>query len=84
MIKNKDSLKAKASNLAKQTNIPNKYIIQNFMFEALLKRISNSNYKDKFIIKGGLLLSSIFGVEFDKNIILWYYLSQEEIKNEKK
>ena len=32
------------------------------MFEALLKRISNSIYKDKFIIKGGLLLSSIFGV----------------------
>ena len=62
MIKNKDSLKAKASNLAKQTNLPNKYIIQNFMFEALLKRISNSIYKDKFIIKGGLLLSSIFGV----------------------
>ena len=62
MIKNNDSLKAKASNLARQTNIPNKYIIQNFMFEALLKRISNSNYKDKFIIKGGLLLSSIFGV----------------------
>ena len=62
MIKNKDSLKAKASNLAKQTNIPNKYIIQNFMFEALLKRISNSIYKYKFIIKGGLLLSSIFGV----------------------
>ena len=62
MIKNKDSLKAKASNLARQTNIPNKYIIQNFMFEALLKRISNSIYKDKFIIKGGLLLSSIFGV----------------------
>lgn len=62
MIKNKDSLKAKASNLAKQTNIPNKYIIQNYMFEALLKRISKSRYKDKFIIKGGLLLSSIFGV----------------------
>lgn len=62
MIKNKDSLKAKASNLSKQTNIPNKYIIQNFMFEALLKRISNSVYKDKFIIKGGLLLSSTFGV----------------------
>lgn len=62
MIKNRDSLKAKASNLSKKTNIPNKYLIQNFMFEALLKRISNSNYKDKFIIKGGLLLSSIFGV----------------------
>ena len=48
MIKNKDSLKAKIYNLAKQTNIPNKYLIQNFMFEALLKRISKSKYKDKF------------------------------------
>lgn len=62
MIKNKDSLKAKVSNLASTTNIPNKYLIQSFMFEALLKRISVSKYKDKFIIKGGLLLSSIFGV----------------------
>lgn len=62
MIKNSDSLKAKASNLSNKTNIPNKYLIQNFMFEALLKRISKSRYKDKFIIKGGLLLSSIFGV----------------------
>ena len=62
MIKNRDSLKAKAYNLSKKTNIPNKYLIQDFMFEALLKRISMSIYKDKFIIKGGLLLSSIFGV----------------------
>ena len=62
MIKNKDSLKAKVSNLASTTNIPNKYLIQSFMFEALLKRISASKYKNKFIIKGGLLLSSIFGV----------------------
>ena len=62
MIKNKDSLKVKVSNLASITNIPNKYLIQSFMFEALLKRISASKYKDKFIIKGGLLLSSIFGV----------------------
>ncbi len=62
MIKNRDSLKEKASNLSNKTNIPNKYLIQNFMFEALLKRISKSRYKDKFIIKGGFLLSSIFGV----------------------
>ena len=62
MIKNSDSLKAKASNLSNKMNIPNKYLIQNFMFEALLKRISKSRYKDKFIIKGGFLLSSIFGV----------------------
>ena len=62
MIKNKDSLKAKVTDLSKRTNISNKYIIQEFMFEALLKRISISKYKEKFIIKGGFLLSSIFGV----------------------
>lgn len=62
MIKNKDSLKAKVLNLSKKTNIPNKYIIQEFMFEALLRRISISKYKEKFVIKGGFLLSSIFGV----------------------
>lgn len=62
MINNKNSLKAKISNLSTETNIPNKYLIQSFMFEALLRRISISNYKEKFIIKGGLLLSSIFGV----------------------
>ena len=32
------------------------------MFEALLRRISISKYKDKFVIKGDLLLSSVFGV----------------------
>ena len=62
MIKNRDSLKAKVSNLASCINIPNKYLIQSFMFEALLRRISVSKYKNKFIIKGGFLLSSIFGV----------------------
>ncbi len=63
MIKNKDSLKAKANNLSKEINVPSQYIIQNFMFESILKRISKSKYKEKFIIKGGLLLSSIFGVD---------------------
>ncbi len=62
MIKNKDSLKAKINNLAFKTNIPHKYILQNYMFESLLKRLSKSVYKDKFIIKGGFLLTSIFGV----------------------
>lgn len=33
------------------------------MFESFLKRIAVSKYKDKFIFKGGLLLSSIFGVD---------------------
>ena len=43
------------------------------MFEALLKRISKSKYKDKFIIKVGLLLSSIFGVNLRSTMDLDTY-----------
>lgn len=62
MIKNKDSLKAKLRNLSEKTNITSNYLLQSFMFEGLLRRISVSKYKEKFIIKGGMLLTSIFGV----------------------
>lgn len=64
MIKNKDSLKAKAKNLAKKYNIDSSYILQTYMFEALLKRISVSKYSDNLIIKGGFLLSYLFGVDY--------------------
>ncbi len=33
------------------------------MFERVLERISISSYQDNFILKGGLLLSAIFGIE---------------------
>lgn len=62
MITNKESLKAKLRNLSDETNIASNYLLQSFMFEGLLKRISNSKYREKFIIKGGMLLTSIFGI----------------------
>ena len=42
------SLKAKIRNIAKQKNIPAQVILQNFMFERLLVRLSASKYKEKF------------------------------------
>lgn len=50
---NKDSLKAKARNMAQKYKLDSKYIIQNVMFEALIRRISISKYKENIIIKGG-------------------------------
>lgn len=44
-------------------NINHYELLQRFMFERLLERISVSEYNDNFILKGGLLLSSIFGVD---------------------
>lgn len=52
--------------LAKE--IENKYdlnyyeILQGYMFERVLERISVSKYQDNFILKGGLLLSAMFGI----------------------
>ena len=47
------NLKAKIRNLAKQKNIPAQVILQNYMFERLLVRLSASAYKEKFVLKGG-------------------------------
>ena len=63
MIKNAQSLMDKANNLAKQYNISTNEVLQNFMFERILERISVSKYKNNFILKGGLLLSSIMGID---------------------
>lgn len=37
-------------------------ILQRYMFERVLERISVSRYQDNFILKGGLLLSTMFGI----------------------
>lgn len=62
MINNVQSLKDKARNVAKLNNLTIQEVLQNYMFECFLERLSKSEYKHNFIIKGGLLLSSIMGI----------------------
>lgn len=62
MIKNAKSLKDKARNIANENDISIQQVLQNYMFEKVLERLSKSKYKENFIIKGGLLLSSIMGI----------------------
>lgn len=57
------SLKAKIRNIAKQKNIPAQVILQNYMFERLLIRLSASEYKEKFVLKGGMLVAAIVGLD---------------------
>ncbi|MEG0504083.1 MAG: nucleotidyl transferase AbiEii/AbiGii toxin family protein [Raoultibacter sp.] len=57
------SLKACIRNIAKQKNIPAQVVLQNFMFERFLIRLSQSEYKDKFVLKGGMLISAIVGLD---------------------
>lgn len=62
MIKNVQSLIDKSKNVAKENNLSVGQVLQHYMFERFLERLSKSEYVDKFIIKGGLLLSSIIGI----------------------
>ena len=57
------SLKAKIRNYAQKNNIPAQVVLQNYMFERFLERLSLSEYKNKFIIKGGVLISTIVGLD---------------------
>ena len=57
------SLKAKIRNIAKKKNIPAQVILQNYMFERLLVRLSASAYKEKFVLKGGMLVAAIVGLD---------------------
>ena len=63
MIKNAKSLMDKSRNLAEKYNITANEVLQNYMFERILERLSVSKYKNNFILKGGLLLSSIMGID---------------------
>ncbi len=57
------SLKAKINNIAKEEKISPQAVMQTYMLERLLERISISEYKDNFILKGGMLISSIVGID---------------------
>ena len=55
-------LKAKIKNLALKNHVPAQAVLQNFMLERLLERISLSKYKDKVILKGGMMIASMVGI----------------------
>lgn len=56
------SLKAKIRNIAKKEKIPAQLVLQNYLNERFLIRLSLTKYKDKFVVKGGTLIASIVGL----------------------
>lgn len=57
------SLKARIKNCAKSNNITAQVVLQNYMFERFLERLSKSDYSEKFVVKGGLLIAAIVGLD---------------------
>ena len=61
-MKNPEQLKGAIRNIAREKNLHAQEILQFFFFERLLDRLSQSDYRKNFILKGGLLISSMIGV----------------------
>ncbi len=62
-MKNAMQLKAIIKNIAKKKSISAQLIMQNYMLERLLERISVSKYHDHFILKGGFLIAAMVGLD---------------------
>ncbi len=58
-----ESLKGKIRNIANSKNLRPQEVLQMFFFERFLERLSKSKYKFNFVIKGGLLISSMIGID---------------------
>ena len=62
-MKNAMQLKAVMKNIAKEKHISAQIVMQNFMLERLLERISVSKYQKNFILKGGFLIAAMVGLD---------------------
>lgn len=62
-MKNAMQLKAIIKNIAKEKSISAQLVMQNFMMERLLERISLSSYQNHFILKGGFLIAAMVGLD---------------------
>lgn len=61
-MKSPEQLKGVVKSMAKKKNISPQAVLQMLMFERLVERLSVSRFRDQFILKGGLLISSMVGL----------------------
>mgnify|MGYP001001671805 CR=1 FL=1 len=85
MKKNVMSLKATVNNIAKKSKVSAQSVLQTYMLERLLERISVSKYKDNFILKGGMLISAMLGIDSRTTMdidttIKGFELTEENVK----
>lgn len=62
-MKNAMQLKAIIKNMAREKKISAQLVLQNYMLERLLERVSVSRYRDNFILKGGFLIAAMVGLD---------------------
>ncbi|MBQ9612297.1 MAG: nucleotidyl transferase AbiEii/AbiGii toxin family protein [Lachnospiraceae bacterium] len=63
MIRTATQLKAKVRNLSGGDSTKAQTLIRNFIMERFLERIALSQYRNNFILKGGMLVSAVVGLD---------------------
>lgn len=61
-MKTPEQLKGSVRSMAEKKNLRAQEVLQMFLFERILERLANSSYRNNFILKGGLLISSMVGI----------------------
>lgn len=61
-MKSAEQIKGAVKNIANRMNLKPQEVLQIFMFERLVERLSMSPYKDNLVLKGGLLIASMIGI----------------------
>lgn len=62
MMKTPEQLKGSIRSMAAKKNLRAQEVLQMFLFERILERLAASKYHNNFILKGGLLISSMIGI----------------------
>ena len=86
MITSARQLKDKIRNLAREKGAEPQVLLRIYMMERLLERVALSEYREKLILKGGLLVSSLVGTTMRSTMdtdmtVRGATVSQDEVRN---
>ena len=57
------STKDKLRNIAREKNVDFNCVMRFYMYDRFIERLSKSQYRDNFVLKGGFYLSRLFGID---------------------
>jgi predicted nucleotidyltransferase component of viral defense system len=73
---NKQSLQARAVSIAKEKGVLPNVVYARFFFDSFLSRLAISPFRDRFVLKGGLYLSSLYGIDNRATVDIDFLLSK--------
>lgn len=62
-MRTSEQIKGAIRNIARKRGVNPNSLLQMCLFEGILEKLSKSKYNENFILKGGLLISSLIGVD---------------------